>query len=77
MKGDPMSLMVQRGWMTCLPCPDPAAEDEARTLPEGTLFEPSKPSDGQCTPMDHASRETGAMRPGQAFRQCRSTTMAI
>eukprot|EP00972_Heterocapsa_arctica_P085807 12644818-Heterocapsa_arctica.AAC.1 len=46
MKCDPMSLMVQRGWMTCLPCPEPSAEDEVRTLPEGVLFEPFKPSEG-------------------------------
>eukprot|EP00972_Heterocapsa_arctica_P098323 14509558-Heterocapsa_arctica.AAC.1 len=32
--------------MTCLPCPEPSAEDEVRTLPEGADFEPFKPSEG-------------------------------
>ena len=46
MSCDPLSLTVQRGWLTCLPCPEPSAVDEVRTLPEGIDFEPFMPSEG-------------------------------
>ena len=40
------SLMVQRGWVGCLPCAATAAEDEVCTLPEECPLLGFEPSDG-------------------------------